>query len=262
MEKWILVADRIPIAYFKIGVRYLLLAGLAFVIFYIIFKHRPFFRKIQPKFPLSSDYLRDFAYSAFTVFIFSVISLITMIVLRPYTLLVDDISAFGWGYHFFSLILMFFLHDAYFYWIHRLMHWPFLYRRTHRVHHLSTNPSPWTAYAFHPLEAVLEVLIVPLIALTIPTHSYMIFSFMLFQIAYNVYGHLGYELYPKGFDQTILGRWINTSVAHNLHHHKFHGNYGLYTLIWDRLFGTLRTEYHESFENATNKPVVGQGEVV
>jgi lathosterol oxidase len=59
----------------------------------------------------------------------------------------------------------------------------------------------------------------------------------LFQFVYNVYGHLGFEILPRP-----LRRWLNTSSAHNLHHKKFTGNYGLYTLFWDRLMGTLRSE--------------------
>jgi len=36
------------------------------------------------------------------------------------------------------------------------MHHKKLFRWFHLVHHQSTNPSPWAAYAFHPLEAVVE----------------------------------------------------------------------------------------------------------
>ncbi|MEM6723972.1 MAG: sterol desaturase family protein, partial [Bacteroidota bacterium] len=112
---------------------------------------------------------------------------------------------------------------------------------------------PWTAYAFHPLEAVVEVGIIPLLAFTLPLHHGSFTAFFLFQIFYNVYGHLGFELYPKGFNTTWIGRWINTSVAHNLHHKKFTGNYGLYFLFWDRLMGTLREEYDEVFESTTRQ---------
>ena len=146
---------------------------------------------------------------------------------------------------------MLFLHDTYFYWMHRAMHHPTLYKHVHLVHHKSTNPSPWTAYAFHPLEAFLEVMILPLIAFTFPVHAPAIGLFFLFQIAYNVYGHLGFELYPKGFHKHWLGRWVNTSVAHNLHHKKFHGNFGLYFLFWDRLMGTMREDYDTTYEETT-----------
>ena len=48
---------------------------------------------------------------------------------------------------------------------------------------------------------------------------------------------------------------MNTSVAHNLHHKRFNGNYGLYTLFWDRLMGTLRNDYDATFEEVTEPKV-------
>jgi sterol desaturase/sphingolipid hydroxylase (fatty acid hydroxylase superfamily) len=148
---------------------------------------------------------------------------------------------------------MFIIHDTYFYWVHRLMHHPKLYRRVHLIHHKSTNPSPWTAYAFHPLEAVLEAGIIPVIAFTLPVQRDALVWFFLFQIIYNVYGHLGYELYPKNFHKTWIGRYVNTSVAHNLHHKHFTGNFGLYTLVWDRLMGTMNPRYDETYEAVTQR---------
>ncbi|MCD8499932.1 MAG: hypothetical protein LRY43_02335 [Gammaproteobacteria bacterium] len=56
-------------------------------------------------------------------------------------------------------------------------------------------------------------------------------SFFLLSIIYNVYGHLGWELYPKGFAKSLIGKWINTSVCHNQHHRFAQGNYGLYFFI-------------------------------
>jgi len=246
--------SRIPYAYLHIGMRYLICASLFFVLFYVIFKKRPFLSKIQAKFPLSKDYYRDFCYSALTIFIFSIIAVVTFTVLAPHSLLIPSFEERSLVYYAGTFILMFFLHDLYFYGIHRFMHLPKFYRKFHRVHHQSTNPSPWTAYAFHPLEAILEGLILTLITFTIPSHRVVVILFFIFQIIYNVYGHLGFELYPKGFQKTWIGRWVNTSVAHNLHHHKFTGNYGLYTLIWDRVFGTLREEYDETFDQAKASP--------
>ena len=138
------------------------------------------------------------------------------------------------------------------------MHHPFLFKHVHLIHHKSTNPTPWTAYAFHPLEAVLEAGIVPVLAFTLPLDRMAIIYFFLFQIAYNVYGHLGFELFPKKFNKHWLGKWINTSVAHNLHHSRFHGNYGLYFLFWDRLMGTLREDYDPVYEEATERERITQ----
>ncbi|MEO6039199.1 MAG: sterol desaturase family protein, partial [Saprospiraceae bacterium] len=153
-----------------------------------------------------------------------------------------EIDQYGWTYLLLSVPLLLLVHDAYFYWIHRLMHHPRLYRSVHLVHHRSVNPSPWAAYAFHPGEAVLEAGVIPLILLLIPVHPISFFAFITLMLWFNVYGHLGYELFPLRTYTHPLGRWLNSSVHHNLHHEKFNGNYGLYFNIWDRLCGTLRAD--------------------
>ena len=167
--------------------------------------------------------------------------------LSAYNLRYENISEWGWGYWWISVIAMIFIHDTYFYWTHRAMHHPKLYRFVHLVHHQSRNPSPWAAFAFHPLEAVVEAGIVFVIAFILPFHGTALLAFLIFMTFYNAYGHLGYELYSKNFLRSALGRWVNTSVAHNHHHEKFNGNYGLYFLFWDRWMGTLREDYDAVF---------------
>jgi len=173
--------------------------------------------------------------------------------IRPHTTIYKEISEFGWIYYFLAFPVMFVFHDTYFYWTHRLMHHPALFKWVHLIHHKSTNPSPWAAYAFHPLEAIFENCIILIFFFTIPMHVTHVPIFFLFSIVYNIYGHLGWELYPKGFNLTRIGRWVNTSVAHNQHHKNFNGNYGLYLLFWDRMMGTLRSDYDEAFDRVKNK---------
>lgn len=240
-------------AFGRISQKYFIVSGVSFILFYFVLKQWLNARKIQERFPKSKDYFRDIGYSVLTMLLFAFNVTLTLWILRPYTQIYAHISDRPLWYYGLSLVLMFFLHDAYFYWAHRLMHHKVLFRHVHKVHHLSTNPSPWTSYAFHPFEAFVEASITPLIAFTIPAHTSAIMLFFLFSLIYNVYGHTGFELYPANFHKHWLGKWINTSVSHNDHHKKFHGNYGLYTLIWDRLFGTLRTDYDEDFEQVVKK---------
>jgi sterol desaturase/sphingolipid hydroxylase (fatty acid hydroxylase superfamily) len=68
-----------------------------------------------------------------------------------------------------------------------------------------------------------------------------------------VYGHLGFELYPAGFNKHWLGKWLNTSVSHNMHHHYFRGNYGLYFTLWDRIMGTLSKNYDKEYEEVMSR---------
>jgi sterol desaturase/sphingolipid hydroxylase (fatty acid hydroxylase superfamily) len=98
-----------------------------------------------------------------------------------------------------------------------------------------------------------EVGIFVVFLFTIPVHRSHILIFFLLSIIYNIYGHLGWELYPKGFSKNWFGKWINTSVNHNQHHKYFKGNYGLYFLFWDRIMGTIRPDYDEAFEEVKNR---------
>ncbi len=237
------------VIFLVIILRYVVLAAVAFVIFYVTLRNKTRFKKIQTAFPTRRDYLREVLYSFLTAAIFAAIGFIVFATpLSDYTLAYWDIEKYGVPYFLFSILLMILVHDTYFYWTHRLMHAKSVYRFVHRVHHLSTNPSPWAALAFHPLEAIIEGSVIAIIAFLFPVHPLAIGIFLLFMMIYNVYGHLGYELYPKGFSRTRLGKWINTSVNHNQHHQTFQGNYGLYFLWWDRWMGTIHPNYDKLFE--------------
>ncbi len=239
----------------SIGGRYILIAGSIFLFFYVVFKNKILAKKIQNVLPKNKDYLREIAYSISTILIFGLIilNIIGNPTVRPYTKIYDDIAEYGWVYYFAAFPVMLIIHDTYFYWTHRIMHHKSIFKIFHLVHHQSTNPSPWAAYAFHPLEAIVENGIFIVFAFSFPLHKTNIPIFFLFSILYNVYGHLGWELYPKGFSKSIVGKWINTSVCHNQHHKYFKGNYGLYLLFWDRLMGTLRNDYDLAFEEVKSR---------
>jgi len=245
--------------YFKdvtiIGSRYLIIASLAFFICYVLLRKAIASRKIQDRFPGFKDYAREIFFSLLTV---SIMAFIPALVLGSpemarHTKFYMDIDQHGTLYFILAFPLMAIMHDTYFYWMHRMMHHPSVFKFVHLVHHKSTNPSPFAAYAFHPLEAILEAGIFIVFVFTIPVHLFHLLFFFLFMIVYNVYGHLGWELYPKGFSKHWLGKWINTSVNHNQHHQYFKGNYGLYFLFWDRVMGTIRKDYDEQFEKVKNK---------
>ncbi len=240
--------------YVSIFARYLIVAGIAFLIFYVFFKDRWSLVKIQERFPKKKDYIREVLYSISSVAIFASTAWILLASpVAEYTQIYFDFEERGGGYYGLSLVLMFVLHDTWFYWTHRIMHHPKLFKITHLVHHKSVNPSPWAAYSFHPIEGVIEAGILWLIAFLIPVHITALSFFFLFSIAYNVIGHLGYEIYPKGTNKHWLGKWLNTSTNHNMHHKFGRGNYGLYFTFWDHIMGTTHPKYHEVFEEITSR---------
>ena len=235
--------------------KYYLIAGIAFLIFYVLLRKRITWKKIQPKFPAMKDYRREIIFSTISIVIFAMPPMILLEndYLRPHTTFYKDISRYGWLYFWGVFPLLLLIHDTYFYWMHRLIHHPRLFKLVHLVHHRSVNPSPWAAYAFHPMEAVLESLIFVIFLFTIPITTWHLLIFFVISLLYNVYGHLGYELYPAGFNKHWAGKWLNTSISHNLHHHYFKGNYGLYFLFWDRMMGTLRKDTGEAYEEVTGR---------
>ncbi len=240
-------------------VRYGAISGSLFVWWYLLRRDKNTARKIQQKFPAKGDYLREAGYSLMTMLIFaSVVALLYLPQIRPLTKMYSPISAmggatWGWAYWLLSIVLMLAVHDLYFYLMHRAVHSKKLYPIIHKVHHLSHNPSPLAAFSFHPFEALCEFLVFPIVAFTIP-HTLSALAVWMFTMAlFNAYGHLGFELYPRSFATHPVGRWINTSVSHNMHHKFATQNYGLYTLVWDRIFGTVHKKYEETFAEVTSR---------
>ena len=133
---------------------------------------------------------------------------------------------------------MIFLHDAYFYWTHRLLHQPGWYEKIHITHHLSSSPNPWTALAFHPVEAIIHVVIFPLIILIIPAHPAALFIFLFYMVFMNVRGHCGYQIFPYESRLNKWDWWNNSSRQHDEHHQYAKDNYGLYFTFWDKWMKT------------------------
>lgn len=235
-------------------VRYFSIAGIAYLIWYKLRRSKWSYKKIQPKFPLGKDYQREIGYSLLTIGIFTLVPAVLLFTpLIQFTQYYKSIHGHSMLWFWLAFPFMFIVHDTYFYWMHRLMHHPKLFKQFHVLHHRSTNPSPWAAFSFQPSEAFFEAGIFVLLIVMMPLHLIHLFIFFLVMMVYNVYGHLGWELYPRGFSRHPIGKWINTSVNHNQHYQYFKGNYGLYFLFWDRLMGTIRQDYEQQFEKVTSK---------
>ncbi len=246
---WQDVVARFIKAFSIVSLRYLFFAGSLYLIFYV-WKKRKFFQiKIQQKYPENKHVVREIKYSFLSLLIFAVVGT-CMFILKSngYTQVYYQFSEHTVAYFIFSVVAFILIHDTYFYWFHRLMHWKKIYPYVHKIHHLSTNPTPWAAFAFHPIEAVIEVGIVPLMMFLMPLHPLAILIWVLYQTGMNVLGHLGFELFPAGFTTGTFTKWHNTSLHHNMHHKHVVCNYGLYYNFWDRIMQTNHTNYENEFE--------------
>jgi hypothetical protein len=130
------------------------------------------------------------------------------------------------------------------------MHHRLLFRLFHRAHHLWASPTPWAAYSFSAPQAFVQAGIGPLIVFTIPTHPLAFAAIMLWQVAFNVLGHCGHEIYPRWFIRCRAGRVLNSVTHHALHPEHFNAGFGLYFDVWDRLMGTNHPDYQARFHLA------------
>jgi sterol desaturase/sphingolipid hydroxylase (fatty acid hydroxylase superfamily) len=196
--------------------------------------------------------MREALYSTTSIFVFTLVSIAILLGAgKSQRLFYANVSDYGWAYLILSVPIMMAVQDTYFYWTHRLMHHRALFRFFHRTHHLSTNPPPLTTYSINPLEALVDSGAVVMILFFLPKHiaAYLVFGYV--NTAYAVYVHLGHEILPASWARHRFGRWINTSVAHNIHHARARYNFGWYSLFWDRLMGTLDPDYEAQMRART-----------
>jgi lathosterol oxidase len=151
------------------------------------------------------------------------------------TQIYDDISDYGLIYWILSLPLVLVIQDTYFYWTHRLLHHKNFFHPFHSAHHQSRIPSAWTSFAFHPVEALIQALILPLILIFIPIHFSVLILFLLLMTFFGIFNHLGYEFLPRSLEYKL---GVITATHHHIHHQKVSQNYGLFFNWWDQWFGT------------------------
>jgi sterol desaturase/sphingolipid hydroxylase (fatty acid hydroxylase superfamily) len=240
---------------------YALLAGGAWLFFDIVFRAAFRHRRISSRARGPGQVRREVLHSVRSVVIFGLVTgAVIYSACCGETRLYWRVDDYGWGWFVASIGAMILLHDTYFYWTHRLMHHPRLYRLIHHTHHRSISTTPWAAYAFSPAEALLQAGIGPLIVFSIPVHPAAFALFMGWQIAFNVAGHCGYEFMPRSFLRSPVGVFLNSVTHHALHHEKFRANFSLYFNVWDRLMGTNHPDYERRFASVTAAPQPVQAE--
>ena len=139
-----------------------------------------------------------------------------------------------------SVFIYLFAHDTWFYWTHRAMHRPRLFRIAHAVHHASRPPTAWAAMSFHPAEALTGAVVIPALVFIVPIHAAMLGLVLAIMTVMGVTNHMGWEIFPRRLVHSRVGRWLITASHHQRHHDEYRCNYGLYFRFWDHLCGTDR----------------------
>eukprot|EP01134_Creolimax_fragrantissima_P006886 CFRG6886T1 len=134
-------------------------------------------------------------------------------------------SEWAWPREIPKLFVCLLVVDVWFYWTHRAIHHPTLYKPIHKFHHRFKAPTAVASMYANPLEyAVGNQLGVVLGPLLSNAHPYTCYFWLAFALISTGGSHSGYTLFG--------------ATHHDLHHELFHYNFGAGLNIMDKLCGT------------------------
>ena len=222
-----------------LSLRYLIVAGGYYLLTWKLLKKHIGSFLVNPRVPFQGQERFELKYAIITTLIFGFGGL-HFYGAKEFGLgfIYKDVAEYGWGYWWFSLFAMLLLNDVYFYWTHRALHIKSLFSRYHSIHHKSRVTTPLTSQSFHAVETAMNTLIAILFPYIMPIHPTAYIAFTIVAFLNNVYGHSNYDWVQAPLRNYVPFSLLNSPSVHGLHHEKVHGNYGLYTNIWDRLHGT------------------------
>lgn len=146
--------------------------------------------------------------------------------------------------------VLFMAMDFAMYIFHRVAHHPLLFPIIHLTHHQYENPRPLTLFVLNPFEVLGFGALWIVVVTVYHSSAEGILIYLAFNLIFGMVGHLGVEPAPGQWIKLPLLRYVSTSTFHAEHHMDKAHNFGFYTLIWDRLFGTLSPDYSRDFQRA------------
>ena len=159
----------------------------------------------------------------------------------------DWYESFIWFVGLFLLIPIW--SSVHFYWIHRAIHWPPLYRIAHSVHHRNIITGPWSGLSMHPIEHLVYYSSIFLHAF-VPSHpTHILFHFYILSLN-PMTEHSGFD----GLEIEEKNRFQLGNFFHQLHHRHFRCNYGTPEMPWDRWFGSFHDGTPEASKRIQRRP--------
>ena len=220
--------------------RYLLVSGIYHVLFFKLFRKKYKTRFLRKKPLKNKQLLKEIYWSGLSGIIFAATGIfIYYLYTKGYASIYLEISKFPIWYIPISVFIFLFAQDTYYYWLHRWMHLPNVYKYFHLVHHKSVHTSVLTSFSFHPLETIAQAVFLPVALLFLPLHLYALLTVLLIMTISATINHAGVEIYPSG----KISKWIIGATHHDFHHRTFNYNYGLYFTFWDKV---MKTELEEN----------------
>lgn len=136
------------------------------------------------------------------------------------------------------------------YWLHRIYHMPFLYKRFHKLHHRYKQPTAFSVTAIHPVESIHIQLFLATPLILVPVHWCKCFSYTFGTVWLNKYCHMVVPFYTSAFYAYYHGildhsgvnfksywwqPWQPDAIFHDNHHQYFHVNFAFNISYWDKV---------------------------
>jgi len=198
--------------------------------FRFLHKYRIQKRKIK-----ASTFYNRLPLIVFNIVLLMLLSSIGLYYLYP---LFDPIFKLNFFNIVLQLVIILFIDDLYFYFLHYWMHTnKYILKKIHRIHHQAITPFALEYIYVHPLEWIMGY-IGPFIAIFVISlfSPVSIISFWIYQLVRNIH-----ELDVHSGFKSFFSKWIpfwGETEHHDLHHEKLDGNYATTFTIWDYVFKT------------------------
>jgi sterol desaturase/sphingolipid hydroxylase (fatty acid hydroxylase superfamily) len=135
-----------------------------------------------------------------------------------------------------KIIIILFLNDLWFYFIHRwILHNKFLYKYIHKQHHESKNPNIYSTYFVSISEMILHGVFLLSVPFFIEVNIEMFILGPIISSMIQASNHSNYNLFENN-------KFFMSPIFHRKHHQVNKGNYGQILQIWDKILGTCVKE--------------------
>ena len=240
--------EQLPQALGQSSMNYLIIVAVYLIVWKLL-KNRLQNWRIQVKNRVDAKQIKSELINSLFTLTVSLVFIFVIYYLKDegYTKIYTDINEYPKFFAYGGFFIFLIIDDTWFYWVHRLLHHPKIYKYVHKVHHNSIDVNPFTSLSFHWFETVaLTSWIIPF-SLFFPMYVPALGILQIWGFLDNIKSHVGYEFFPSWWNKNF-GKLMTSSTHHNMHHSKFTGNYGVHFRIWDKLLRTEFKDYEAEFD--------------